>query len=153
MNWLLNQEYILIDRIGGPHGQVLGSFFHEAQTKRSEVLVSWTRDKYFLIRPDLTQSKSVLSLTPAISYSFFISLGRISLGLAAFSISDHVIAYCPTEYWDLFLTFFNKKCALCRKHVRVTKILPLDIIRSKKEASAIQFIDKVYIYFWNSIPK
>lgn len=114
MNWLLNQEYILIDRIGGPHGQVLGSFFHEAQTKRSEVLVSWTRDKYFLIRPDLTQSKSVLSLTPAISYSFFISLGRISLGLAAFSISDHVIAYCPTEYWDLFLTFFNKKCALCR---------------------------------------
>ena len=40
--------------------------------------------------------------------------GRISLGLAAFSISAHVIAYRPTEYWDLFLTFFNKKCALCR---------------------------------------
>ena len=51
--------------------------------------------------------------------------GRISLGLAAFSISAHVIAYCPTEYWDLFLTFFNKKNALFAEHVRVTKKIAL----------------------------
>ena len=92
-------------------------------------------------------------MTPAISYSFFISLGRISLGLAAFSISAHVIAYCPTEYWDLFLTFFNKKMRSLRIMYVSQKKLPLYIIRSKKKSSAIQFIDKVYIYFWNPIPK
>ena len=79
--------------------------------------------------------------------------GRISLGLAAFSISAHVIAYCPTEYWDLFLTFFNKKMRSLPNMYVSQKKLPLYIIRSKKKSSAIQFIDKVYIYFWNPIPK
>ena len=64
LNWLPSKEYVLIDKMGGPNGKVLGSFFYDERTRRSLVLVSWTRAKYFLIRPDSTHSISVLSCDP-----------------------------------------------------------------------------------------
>ena len=43
----------------------------DVRTERSEVRASWPRAKYFPVRPDLTQSISILSYDHFFSFSFF----------------------------------------------------------------------------------
>ena len=125
LNWLPSEEYVLIDKMGGPNGKVLGSFFYDERTRRSLVLVSWTRAKYFLIRPDSTHSISVLSCDPCNFLFLFYFLGSHLVSRTA-----HVIAYCPTKYWDLFLKFFNEKMRSFSYMYVSHKKMPLEIIRS-----------------------
>lgn len=44
---------------------------HDVQTEHSEVRTSWTRDKCFLVRPELTQSISILSNDHWLSFEKF----------------------------------------------------------------------------------
>lgn len=130
LNWLPSEEYVLIDKMGGPNGKVLGSFFYDERTRRSLVLVSWTRAKYFLIRPDSTHSISVLSCDPCNFLFLFYFLGSHLVGPYGFfqNCSRHCVL--PDQILGFISEVFQWKNALILVHVRVTKKMPLEIIRS-----------------------
>lgn len=129
LNWLPSEEYVLIDKMGGPNGKVLGSFFYDERTRRSLILVSWTRAKYFLIRPDSTHSISVLwplqflfpLLFPWVASCWAVRLFPellTSLRIAGPNIGIY------------FWSFSMKKCAHSRTCTCHKKKMPLEIIRS-----------------------
>ena len=130
LNWLPSKEYVLIDKMGGPNGKVLGSFFYDERTRRSLVLVSWTRAKYFLIRPDSTHSISVLSCDPCKFLFLFYFLESHLVGPYGFfqNCSRHCVL--PDQILGFISEVFQWKNALILVHVRVTKKMPLEIIRS-----------------------
>ena len=121
LNWLPSEEYVLIDKMGGPNGTVLGSFFYDERTRRSLVLVSWTRAKYFLIRPDSTHSISVLSCDPCKFLFLFYFLESHLVGPYGFfqNCSRHCIL--PDQILGFISEVFQWKNALILVHVRVTK--------------------------------
>ena len=53
-------DYAFIDWVRGPDGKIFGRG-QGVRTERNEVRTSWPRAKYFPVRPDLTQSISILS--------------------------------------------------------------------------------------------
>ena len=130
LNWLPSKEYVLIDKMGGPNGKVLGSFFYDERTRRSLVLVSWTRAKYFLIRPDSTHSISVLSCDPCKFLFLFYLLESHLVGSYGFfqNCSRHCVL--PDQILGFISEVFQWNNALILVHVRVTKKMPLEIIRS-----------------------
>lgn len=130
LNWLPSEEYVLIDKMGGPNGKVLGSFFYDERTRRSLVLVSWTRAKYFLIRPDSTHSISVLSCDPCKFLFLFYFLESHLVGPYGFfqNCSRHCVL--PDKILGFISEVFQWKNALILVHVPVTKKMPLEIIRS-----------------------
>ena len=118
---LVKRKYVLIDKMGGPNGKVLGSFFYDERTRRSLVLVSWTRAKYFLIRPDSTHSISVLSCDPCNFLFLFYFLGSHLVGPYGFfqNCSRHCVL--PDQILGFISEVFQWKNALILVHVRVTK--------------------------------
>ena len=109
LNWLPSEEYVLIDKMGGPNGKVLGSFFYDERTRRSLVLVSWTRAKYFLIRPDSTHSISVLSCDPCKFLFLFYFLESHLVGPYGFfqNCSRHCVL--PDKILGFISEVFNEK--------------------------------------------
>ena len=123
--WWNNNMYLLTEWEGRT-GKYLARG-HDVRTERSEVRASWPRAKYFPVRPDQTQSISILSYDPTdplFVFScccFFIGWWRAALLRAVFQGANDIAPFMWESQWSFERCGFQSTQSSVRSGLILTK--------------------------------